>query len=153
MFFLHGIGYFPTVIVTTLYYIFGSDDNSSFTQLLDETSIFLLVYVSPNCGLIIHSIGFSLFLWIAIFNSSNASYWILFGLYLAFAIYTHFFSISEGVEAVRAIKPLWRGTRSGLLWPLVLKLIGLVDDDDEARYIYDNKQSYNDKSNLYRQWL
>ena len=52
-----------------------------------------------------------------------------------FAAYTHFFQITEGVEVIRSIYPFWKGTKSGLLWPAVFWIAGLVNPDGEASFV------------------
>ena len=126
----------PAVTITSLYLIFGNVE-SQWTHLLDETAVWLIIYMAPNLGVITQSLGLQVFLFSAIFSSANnsSSTWILLLLYTLIATYTHFFQITEGVEVVRNIYPLWRGTKSGLLWPAIFYMTGLVDEDDEAAFV------------------
>ena len=87
---LHALSYLPTSIIGTMYYAFG-DNESSFTHLLDDTFVWLMVYLSPNAGLVTHSIGWTVFFLSGLFSSESGSYWVLFFLYLFAAAYMHFF--------------------------------------------------------------
>ena len=136
---LHTIAYFPAVTITSLYLIFG-DQKSQWTHLLDETTIWLIVFFAPNVGLIAHTLGLNIFMFSAIWkrvrSKQHASdYWTTFVLYTIFAFYTHFFQITEGVEVIRSIYPLWRGTRSGLLWPALFYVTGMINDEDEPPFV------------------
>lgn len=41
------------------------------------------------------------------------------------------------------MQPLWKGTESGLLWPWLLYLVGLVDENDRAKF-FDDESEDND---------
>ena len=129
MMWLHAITYLPTSLMGSLYYWFG-DSESSFTHLLDDSFVWLMVYFTPNAGLVTHSIGWSVFLTYSIFSKESSNYFILLILYIAFAFYMHFFTITKGVEVIRHIYPLWQGTKSGLLWPALLYMLGMIDGND-----------------------
>lgn len=142
---LHTLTYFPTATMSTLYYYFGESQND-FTHLLDETSVWLIVYLSPNFGLVTHTTALMLFLLYALFSSASVTYLLLITLYAGFAAYTHFFSITEGVEVVRSVYPMWKGTKSGLLWPMLFYLTGMVDQEDRPTWRdYDEEQASEEK--------
>ena len=58
-------------------------------------------------------------------------------IYTGFAVYTEWFSITKGVTVIQSINPEWEGTESGLLWPALLYLVGLVDENDQPKFFGD----------------
>ena len=133
MMWLHTFAYLPTASVSTLYFIFGRR-GGSFANLVDDTAIAMIVYLSANLGVAIHTTGFLIFLAYAIFQSDSLAYWSLLALYTLFSLYTEFFYITEGVEAIRYIQPKWKGTKSGLIFPMLLYMIGLVNKDEQPQW-------------------
>jgi len=93
-----------------------------------------MVYWTANSGLVTHIISFLIFLIYVILNYDSYGYWTLFILYTAAAMYMQYFQVARGVEVIRSIQPAWPGTKSGLLWPALLYMIGLVDENDEPRF-------------------
>ncbi len=138
MFWLHFAAYFPTAMLGSLYLVLEGKKNS-FTAFLDDSAIWFIVYYTGNLGLVLHSTGFLLYLIYVIIEFDSWAYWLLFLLYVGFAAFTQFFHIFEGVEVVRRIQPLWRGTQSGLLWPWLLYYIGLVDKNDQPNWFSDGE--------------
>merc|ERR1712156_1118421 len=73
LFQLHMLAYLPSVVISYLYLIYGKDqDNQSlFTQLLDEASIWFIALWTANIGLFAHSLTGSwlLFTWLRNFKS------------------------------------------------------------------------------------
>lgn len=99
-----------------------------------------MVYFTPNAGLVTHSICWTVFLMYSIFSKESSNYFILLILYVAFAFYMHFFTITKGVEVIRHIYPLWKGTKSGLLWPALLYMLGMIDGNDQPKFITEEEE-------------
>ena len=87
---LHALSYVPAALMNTLYLLVG-DSKANFTALLDDTSVFLIVYQASNMGIITHTLTFGLYLVLVILNYSNIGYWTLFVLYTGIAAYTQWF--------------------------------------------------------------
>ena len=70
------------------------------------------------------------------FERHNA-YALLLFIYSAVIFWTYFLHITDGVETIQTIQPLWEGTDSGLLWPWLFHLIGFVDENDQPTFMHE----------------
>ena len=137
---LHSLSYLPSAAINSLYLIVGKEE-TDFTYLLDDTAIFLIVYWSANAGLLTHVLAFNIYLICLILNFGSTGYWVMFLVYTLQAMYMQYFQITHGVEIIRSMQPLWKGTKNGLLFPALLYMIGLVDRDGEALFLSDEEQA------------
>ena len=93
-----------------------------------------MAYGTPNIGAVTISFTFLTFFVKWILNIKKTAYWLLLILYSGYAYYTYWFHINKGVEVIRSIQPLWRGTPSGKLWPEIFYYMGLIDEEENLQW-------------------
>ena len=59
-------------------------------------------------------------------------------IYTGFSVFAQWFWITRGASVVHQIDPEWEVPASERLWPYVLELIGLVDENGFANYFNGN---------------
>ena len=139
---LQALSYIPSAAINSFYLMTRNDksEESNFTFLLDDTAIWLIVYWTANAGLFTHTLSAFVFLVYVVRNFSTKGYWMMFLFYLVNAIYLNYFHIFNGVEIIRSMQPLWKGTKSGKLWPALFYFMGLVDENGQAKFFEDEEE-------------
>ena len=97
-------------------------------------TIWLIANGTAIAGLAVLSLSFVYLIFLWILNILRLSYLLLLLSYAGFAIYTEWFQITKGVEVIQTIQPEWEGTESGLLWPQLLYMVNLIDENDQPKY-------------------
>ena len=123
-------------MLNTLYLLYG-DMDTSFVRFLDDATIFLMVYITPNLGLFVHTYTLIWQIIRLILNwiSNRGAYSSLLFIYLGYTTWTYYYHIAKGVEIIQQIQPLWEGTPTGKLWPWIFHFIGFVDEDDQPTFL------------------
>ena len=130
---LHFISFMPALAVNAFVLVFApKHSETDYFQNLSVVAIWVMEWYTANIGFFSFVVGvfFSLFYWI--FNFKKWGYLFLFLFYFSSAYYTVWYTVKNGEEIMQIIDPEYETYESGLMWPWLLKAIGLVTDDGRA---------------------